>query len=399
MSYIKNINRNEIITGMQEKVKELKNQPEYQWQDGRINFETTPEGEPAIKAGVANCPIDHDIWEGLRNPAQIGLYPAGLKQIWELWAENNKKKTDESGRTTIFQLPPSFEEAKKEYSRAVIISVLLPISQKIMGSYNETIQERGVAPEETYCKAVGELNQLLDQAITRFAFDVIDRNRMVMVMNNENVNKISTQTIPKTHQGTSHGVCKGGNYSQKSIAVLTGLGQFGASRLVFRDEIVNEEVKRFVGPYLSLVIFDKEPLVTDGSGKILNINQEWKERALAISDFTNTDPQVNKYRFCTHVSGKDENGCSLCIQSCPSGALANSSPLENGEYPENIKQQNHRFYEGELQFDNGTCCDERGQKANLYNEWVCARCMASCGHLGKRRKSSVENFEKLLFNN
>lgn len=399
MSYISSINRENIIKSMQKKIKELKNQPEYQWQDGRINYGTTTDGEPAVKAGIANCPVDYDIWEGLRNPAQVGLYPAGLRQIWELWAENNKKKTDDSGRATIFQLPPSFAEAKKEYSRAVIISMLLPISQKIMGSYYDTIQERGVAPEETYCKAVGELNQLLNQAVTRFSFDLLDRERMVMVMNNENVNKISNQTIPETHRGTSHGVCKGGNYSQKSIAVLTGLGQFGVNRLVFRDEIVDGEVERFVGPFLSLIIFDKEEPVTDGSGKILNLNQEWKEKAFAISDFTNTDSEVNKYRFCTYLSEEKEEGCSVCIQSCPSGALPNSSPSDNGEYPQRIKSQSHRFYEGELQFDNGTCCDERGQKANLYQEWVCARCMASCGSQGQQRKYAAANFEELLFNN
>ena len=49
---------------------------------------------------------------------------------------------------------------------------------------------------------------------------------------------------------------------QKSVAVLMGLGQFGVSRIVFKDEIVGGNVQRFTGPLRSIIIFDQEELTT-----------------------------------------------------------------------------------------------------------------------------------------
>ena len=83
-------------------------------------------------------------------------------------------------------------------------------------------------------------------------------DRAVVVMNDATVEKISTMAIPQTHQGASHGVCKRVNYSQKSIAVLTGLAQFGVSLLVFRDELTSNRVRRLIGPLRSIMIFESE---------------------------------------------------------------------------------------------------------------------------------------------
>lgn len=136
--------------------------------------------------------------------------------------------------------------------------------------------------------------------------------------------------MPVTHQDSSHGVCKNGNFSHKSIAVLVGLGQFGVSRLIFRDEVVDGKVQRFAGPMLSMFIFDKDDVVIDGTGGILNLSEDWRDKAMALSDFTNNDQSINQFRFCGYQPLEGENGCGLCIKYCPTGALKSSSPQPDG---------------------------------------------------------------------
>lgn len=394
MSRIEQINEETVIRGLQEKIIELKKQPEFMWSGGRNNHEVTKDGLPDVKAGIANCQLDFDFWDDLRNPAKVGLYPVDIKQIWEFWANYNKKKADKAGRATIFQTPPAFDTAVEKYKRVIMISVMLPVNEDVFAKYNNHIRKNSIAPSDTYCKAVSETEKLLDRAVMRLSLDFIGKDRAVIAMNNKNAKRITEETTPLTHQGTSHGVCKGGNYSQKSIAVLTGLAQFGISRLVFRDEVLNDKIKRFIGPVLSLFIFDKELPVTDGTGGVLNLNTKWCKTLNMLTDFTNTDPEIMKYRFCTYQSGDKNSSCGLCINNCPSGALKNSSPACDGEYPEFIKKQKHRFKKGALQFDFAKCCDRRGQMSNLYEDWVCARCVSVCGAIGIKRKYAAENFRE-----
>ena len=46
-----------------------------------------------MKLAVGNVPLDYDLWEGLRNPAIIGMYPAGLKEIWNSTLIAGKRKS------------------------------------------------------------------------------------------------------------------------------------------------------------------------------------------------------------------------------------------------------------------------------------------------------------------
>jgi len=114
-----------------EKVLELQIEPEFQKTSG-CDFAADPEGNPLIKVAVGNVPLDYDLWDGLRNPAVAGIYPAGLPELWEFYANRRKQKVDEAGRQTIFQVPRSFDFAKKTYRRVLIISVMLPFSPTLL---------------------------------------------------------------------------------------------------------------------------------------------------------------------------------------------------------------------------------------------------------------------------
>lgn len=122
-------------------------------------------------------------------------------------------------------------------------------------------------------------------------------------------------------------------------------------------------------------------------------SEAWRGFICRLSDFTDATPDINKYRFCSYIP-YDEEACRKCIDSCPSGAQTNSTPTAYGSYPEKIKNQTHRFWEGKLQFDFARCCEERGQMATLFPEWSCARCISICVAAGKRRINATKNFYK-----
>jgi hypothetical protein len=105
-----------------DRIAELQEEPEFQWKKDSIKYAVDEEGEPQVKVAVGNVPLDYDLWEGLRNPAVVGLYPAGLEEIWEYHANKRRERVDESGRRTIFQVPKTFEQARKRFGRAVIAS-------------------------------------------------------------------------------------------------------------------------------------------------------------------------------------------------------------------------------------------------------------------------------------
>ena len=67
-----------------EVIGELQEEPEFQSSRERVKYALDENGQPDVKVAVANVPLDYDLWEGLRNPAVVGSYPAGLREIWEL---------------------------------------------------------------------------------------------------------------------------------------------------------------------------------------------------------------------------------------------------------------------------------------------------------------------------
>ena len=376
-----------------EKIIEVQEEPEFQRSTEKIEYATNKKREPLVKLAVGNVPIDYDLWEGLRNPAVVGLHPAGLTEIWEFYADRRKQKVDEVGRQTIFQVPRSFDFALTNYRRAVITSVMLPFSPQIIEDYVNQVIEKRKGSSYLFARMYEDINSMLDKTITRVAIDLVtdDSDSVVVVMNNDTVKAISTEAIPQTRQGVSHGPCKGGNYPQKSVAVLMGLGQFGISRIVFRDELTNGKVQRFAGPIRSIIIFDKQELVTDGSDGIVYPSQTWRQFLSRLFDFTNTAPDINQYRFCSYIP-LDDKGCNKCTGCCPSGAQPGSVPKPDGQYSEQVSRQGHRFWEGKLQFDYGKCCDDRGQMAGLFPEWSCARCLTVCVDQGIRRRHAAQNF-------
>jgi len=378
-----------------EKIVELQEEPEFQWNTEKIKYDVAENGEPCVKIAVGNFSLDYDLWKGLRNPAVVGLYPIGLQQIWEFYANRRKSGIDEFGRQTIFQIPLSFDFARKNYTRAVIISVMLPFSPKVIGDYTQLILEKRRGSSHLFSRMYEDVNLMIDKAITRVATDLLENDTVVVAMSDDTVKSVSAEATPLTHQGVSHGPCKKGNYSQRSIAVLMGLGQFGVSRIVFRDEFINGKVQRFAGPLRSIIVFDKEDLVRDGSGGVIYPAEAWREFLLKLSDFTDIAPEVNKYRFCSYISCNDE-GCRKCISHCASGAQVNSVPTSNGGYPEQISKQAHRFWKGKLQFDFARCCEERGQIATLFPEWSCARCVSVCVDTGKKRMYAAKNFYRKM---
>ena len=384
-----------LATLLREAIGELQEEPEFQSSRERVKYALDESGQPDVKVAVANVPLDYDLWEGLRNPAVVGSYPAGLREIWEYRANRRKATVDESGRSTIFQVPQAFDFAPSNYNRAVLVSAMLPFSPDLVRDYAGIIQEKREGSSHVFSRMYDDVNRMIDKAIGRVAMDLITRRNVVVAMDNDTVRGVSTEALPLTQQGTSHGPCKGGNYSQKSIAVLLGLGQFGVCRIVIRDEATATGVERFVGPLRSIIIFDENGLITEGEGGVFYPGRAWRGFLLRLSDFTDIDPEINRYRFCTYVPS-DEQGCTECLRSCPTGAQAMSVPTPEGRYSSQIANQQHRFWEGKLQFDFGRCLDERSQMATMFPEWSCARCLTSCAAQGKRRASTVDGHHEKM---
>lgn len=386
----------EITNQFKEKIMELHGEPEFQWREGKVKYAVEKNGEPDVKIAVGNVPLDYDLWAGLRNPAIIGLYPAGLKEIWEFYANRKKERIDESGRHTIFQTPQSFDFARKNYKRAVIISVMLPFAPQVISEYVKLFNEKRRGSSHIFSRMYEDVNHIIDKVTSRVALDLVSNDNVVVAMDNATVDNLSKEAIPITQQGNSHGPSKGGNYPQKSIAVLMGLGQLCVNRIVYRDEISEGKVQRFTGPIRSIIVFDKEELVKDGKDGIIYPAKSWRDFLFKLFDFTNVNPDVNKYRFCTYIPYDDE-GCIKCTSFCPSGAQPNSMPTNKGNYSENILKQSHRFWEDKLQFDFDRCCDDRGQMTTLFPEWSCARCVTICVAEGKKRIFAAKNYyQKML---
>ena len=379
-----------------EKIDELEREPEFQWSKDETKYAVGPDGRPAVKVAVGNVPLDYDLWKGLRNPAVIGLCPVGLREIWDFYSNRRRERIDESGRQTIFQTLRSYDYASKNYGRAIVVSVMLPFSDRIVQTYAGSFQERRKGSSHIFSRMYESLNLMLDRATRRTALEMVSTDTVVVPMDNETVKNVSAEAVPLTHQGASHGPSKGGNYPQKSMAALMGLGQFGIQRIIFRDEVHNGRVERFTGPIRSIVMFDKGDVVKDGSGDIIYPTDAWREYLFRLFDFGDTDQEVNRHRFCTYIPDNDE-GCGKCIGCCPSGAQANSVPGPTGKYSEQISKQEHRFWEDKLQFDFGRCCEERGQMTTMYPEWSCARCATICMAQGNTRLSAVQrHYEKEL---
>ena len=372
------------------KAQEIRQKPEYRWADGRHNHKVDALGRPAIKAAVANCALDFDLWQGLRNPALIGRHPAGLRQVWEFYAARDIRKTRPDGTPNYLSMPVPFEEAAERFGRALIVSAMVPLSDEVFEPYAELAVDRVPAPYDQYCKAWTEANQLIDETVAKVAMELSGRGRAAVPLTGGNVDALSQQAVPPLHQGTYHGPCKGGNFSHQSAAVLTGLAQFGVSRNVFRDEATDDGMDRFIGPVRTIVVFDEAEPVTDGSGGVRHLTEDWRQHVIALTDFTDTRPEINRQRYCTYIPDQElqEEGCAMCVTYCPSGAVGSSAPRPDGTYAPPILSNRSRFSDGSLQFNFAACLEERTQKKVLYPDFMCGRCVAVCAIQGKRRAAN-----------
>ena len=360
---------------------------------GEVKYALDGTGEPDVKAAAANVPLDYDLWDGLRNPAGVGLHPIGLRDIWEFYAwRTTSSHFDESGRETMFEVPRSFEYARDRFQRVLIVSVMLPFAGTLLKAHDRFIRVHERGSSWQYSRFYEEVNDTLDRAILRTGMEITTRENVVLAMDRKMMDALSLQAVPLTRQGKAHGPQKEVHFPQKSLAVLTGLAQFGVSRFVFRDELRGGKLKRFLGPIRSLVIFDRGPLVDDGRSGIIYPHQRWRDFLFALSDFTKTQDDINQCRFCSYIP-LDDKGCGKCVPRCPPGALIHSVPGQEGRYSGDLHEPK-RFWKDQLQFDHDRCLGDRKSMTALFPEWRCGRCITVCAASGNRRREAVENYEK-----
>jgi ferredoxin len=371
------------------KVVEVAQEPDYSWGNGFRSYLTDGEGGPVVRVAAVNCDPGFDIWENLRTPANVGMYPLTLSDVWMHYAASNIKSTRHDGSPNPLAMPEPYNDARGRFRRAVLLTAMLVINPEIFETYAEKISRGDQDPYDYYGRAQGEASAIINKAVGKTALALMAPDRAVVPMTGNNVARIIARTRGEYLTGRYHGPCNT-HWPQNSIAVVTGMMRFGVNRLVFRDELWPDgSVRRLFGRYASLVIFDGRTPEEGGSDGMSLLDGERLARLHRINDYKDIEPDVVAQRYCPYnVTGEDgKSVCGKCITTCPSGALSNSSPRPDGSFSERVALQRHRFWEGTLDFDFGNCTRERNQKAQLYDDFVCARCEAICAVSGVRRNA------------
>lgn len=375
---------------LQTKAAEVVCEPEYSWGNDFQSFMADDQGNPVVRLAIANCAPDMDIWEGLRTPAHVGMFPLTFEDIWMHYAAANVRSTRYDGSPNPLAMPETFDEALHRLRRVVIVSAMMAVNPQVYEVYAEKIERGDADPFDYYNRARNEVSAIIDKAIGKVALSLMASRRAVVPMTQKSAGAIVNRTRSEYTKGKYHGPCNN-HWPQNSIAVMTGLMRFGANRIPFRDEVgPGGDPQRLVGRYGSIVIFDEEDPVADGSDGLTLLDPDQLAWLREVNDYTNTSPEVVAERYCTYnlMQSDGTSVCGRCIEVCPSTALLNSSPLPNGAFGEKISNQRHRFWEGAVDFDYGNCCRERGQKAQLLDGYVCARCEVICAANGVRKSAS-----------
>ena len=378
---------------LQKKTTDVILEPEYNQRRNFSSFMTDSKSEPVVRVAITNFLPDLNIWEGLQTPAHVGRFPLAPADIWEHYAANNFKSIRPDGTSSILAVPETFEQALNRIRRIVIISGILTVNPKVYEYYAEKIELGDQDPFDYYKYATQEVADIIDKAIGKLALSLMAPDRAVVPMNSSNTQKIIDRTRGDYKKGSYNGPCNN-HWPQNSIAVMSGLLQFGINRLPFRDETDDEgNRQRLYGRYRSIVIFDREDPVSDGTGGITMLNQERLARLRDINSYTRNSQDIINDRYCTYNQTNKEHQsiCGLCIKNCPSNALSNSSPGPDGVFSESVKRQAHRFWEEELVFDFKNCISDRNQKADLFEDYVCARCEAICAARGVQKSAARIN--------
>lgn len=379
--------RKELEELLVSKATDVARLPEHNRGDGWDSFGRDDDGRPMVRLGVVNCRADMDIWQGLRNPAQAGLYPIGLGDIWSHYAVSNIVSTRADGSPNPLVMPEPFDEALKRYKRAVIVSGMLAMNPEIYEAHAVRVEQGIQGPQDDYCRARGQVGAIINKAVGRLCLELMAEGRAVVPMTSDNAAKVIEGTRSTYQNGSYNGPCNS-HYPQTSISVMTGLMQFGVSRLPFRDEVGGDgKVRRLLGQYASVVIFDGNEPVSDGENGVGVWDYERLNWLRRVNDYSDVDASVVAERYCTYnrVGKNGKSVCGKCIAACPAGALAHSSPGPDGQFSEELLRQKHRFSGEVLDFDYGNCSRERSQKAQLYSEYVCARCEAICAARGVKK--------------
>lgn len=381
------IDKDSILGLIQSKVDEVVNEPEYNWNGRFKSFRTENDGTPTVRVGIVNCSLDTDIWEGLRTPAHVGMFPLGPEDIWRHYACMTVKTTRDDGSSNPLAMPEAFEDAKKKYRRFVILIGMLALNPEVYRTYGEKIARGDDDPFDYYSRASADVNAIINKAVGKAALALMTPGRVVVPMTEKVTGTIVERTRSEYLTGRYHGPCND-HWPGNSIAVMAGLLHFGINRIPFRDEVGEKgETLRLFGRYRSIVLFDKEAPVTDNTGGVLPVHSERLTRLKRINDYTDVDPAIVSQRYCTYNSLKPDGRsiCGKCLGVCPSGALRNSSAASAGTLDKHLAEQKHRFWEDTLDFDHANCVRERGQKGQLYDDYVCARCEAICASQGIRK--------------
>lgn len=364
-------------------------QPNYNWLSKQDIWQSK-DNTPDVHVAVAACDMDFDLWKYVRGPSKVGMFPISLEQIFSYWSFFNKGKVDSEGRGKMFQTLTSFDEAKKKYKRAVIISAMLPFNDETLQQYAQKSAKGDISPAEMYCTYYGQINKLFNDILAKTGLVLHNEGSPVIPMSAANLGRFTDMVVPIVNRDSSNGFCKA-HFSHKTISTLTGLTQIGVSRLALRHTVDDEGGHRFIGPVLSIIAFDETPLEKSEKGTLI-LTDDWQKLSSQINNQTEQSDDLNSVRFCRYGAGK----CGLCISACPSGALENSSPKIDGTFEGRITRQQHRFADGSLQFDASTCNDYKETLGGVFGDWVCGRCYITCGAYSSIDEKAIITFNELL---